>query len=137
MLKEKACDYFLNKGYSCSESVLAAAADTGLIPDELINTGTGFSGGMGSGCLCGAISGAQIIIGYLWGKNKTNTARAISKSFIEQFKSIHGGTCCRVLTSKFNDFHSKERKSHCVNMVESASMILDEIINKEKEKSAN
>ncbi len=134
-MKEKACDYFLNKGYSCSESILAAAADEGLVIEDLINTGTGFSGGMNTGCLCGAAAGAQIVIGWLWGKNKTNTARTLSKKFIEKFKSLHGTACCRALTSKFSDFHSQERKNHCVNMVESASKILEEIIEKEKLKT--
>lgn len=123
-----ACNYFLNEGFSCSESVVKAAIDKGLVPEELLCVATPFSGGMGSGCLCGAVAGAQIVIGFMFGKNKTNNARMFSKKFIEEFKKIHKTTCCRVLTAAFKDFHSKERKNHCVNMVESACLILDKIL---------
>ena len=63
-----AVEYFKN-GYSCSESIIKWGIDEGLVPEELLPVATPFSGGMGSGCLCGAIAGAQMIIGYLYGKN--------------------------------------------------------------------
>ena len=132
-MEKASCDYFLNKGYSCSESVIMGAVEKGLVPEELVNLGTGFSGGMGSGCLCGAVSGAQIVISYLHGKNKTNKARIFAKKFIEEFKKVHKVTCCKAFTAKFDDFHSKERKAHCANMVESSSKILAEILEEAKE----
>ena len=128
-----AVDNFLNKGLSCSESIVAAAVDANYTPEELINIATSFSGGMGSGCLCGAIAGAQIVTGYLHGKNKTNRARALAKEFVEEFKKIHKVTCCRALTAGL-DFHSKERKQHCVNMVQSSAIILNKILEREKTK---
>lgn len=132
-MHKKAIDNFLNKGYSCSESVVKAAIDEGLIDENALNIATSFSGGMGSGCLCGAIAGAQIVIGYLYGKNKSNTARILAKEFIEKFKETHKATCCRVLTAKFkDDFHSKVRKLHCVNMVEFCAKQLEDILIKEK-----
>lgn len=131
---EKSCDYFLNKGYSCSESVVMGAAQEGLVPEELVNVATSFSGGMGVGCLCGAIAGAQIVIGYLHGKNKTNKARVFAKKFIEEFKNVHKATCCKVLTAQFKEnFNSSERKHHCVNMVESSTKILKEILQEAKQ----
>lgn len=130
---QAAVDNFLNKGCSCSESIVKAAVESGYAPEELINVATSFSGGMGSGCLCGAIAGSQIIIGYIFGKNKTNTARILAKEFIEEFKKTHKATCCRVLTAGF-DFHSPERKQHCVNMVQSCAKILNEMLEREKAK---
>jgi len=123
-----AVDYFLNNGLSCSESIVMAAIEKGLVPKELLDVATPFSGGMGSGCLCGAVSGAMIVIGFLHGKNKTNKARVLAKKFIEEFKKEHKVTCCKVLTANFKDFHSKERKNHCTNMVNSASNILEKIL---------
>ena len=67
-LAQIAVDNFLNKGYSCSESVVMAAIELNIVPRELLSVATSFSGGMGSGCLCGAIAGSQIVIGYLFGK---------------------------------------------------------------------
>ncbi len=128
-MREKALENFKN-GYSCSESIVKAAIEEGLCDENLFSCATPFSGGMGSGCLCGAISGAQIVIGYLYGKNnKFNNpalAREKAKLLIEKFKEKHKATCCRVLSKDF-DFHSPERRKHCENMVETAAILLEEL----------
>ncbi len=129
MLKQRAVENFKN-GYSCSESVVKAAIDEGLVPVDFLSAATSFSGGMGQGCLCGAIAGSQMVIGYIHGKGKTEKARALAKEFIEEFKKNHKATCCRVLTAGF-DFHSPERKAHCVNMVYDCAKILEIILEKE------
>ena len=128
-----AVDYFKN-GYSCSESIAQAAVDLGLTNKDLVSVATSFSGGMSSGCLCGAVAGAQMIIGLLYGKYKNNTARAKAKEFYDKFTSVHKITCCKVLTKDFKDFHSPERRNHCINMVQFCAKTLDEILEKEKEK---
>lgn len=126
----KAAEYF-NQGYSCSESIIMEAVEKGLVPKELLSVATSFSGGMGSGCLCGAIAGSQIVLGWLFGKNNQNNndpnARMLAKQFIEEFKKSHKATCCRVLTSGM-DMASPERKAHCTNMVNDCSKILEEMI---------
>lgn len=126
----KAAEYF-NSGYSCSESIIKEAIEKGYVPEELLTVATAFSGGMGSGCLCGAVAASQIVIGWLYGrdnKNRNETrARALAKQFIEEFKKSHKATCCRVLTAGM-DMASPERKAHCTNMVNNCSKILDEII---------
>lgn len=126
--------YFLNEGYSCSESFARSAVELGLANEEIISIATSFSGGMGSGCLCGAVAGAQMVIGLLHGKTKDNTARILAKEFYQKFVEKHKVACCRALTKDFNDFHSKERKEHCANMVYESAIILDEILEKAKEK---
>ena len=127
-------NYFLNEGYSCSESFARAAYEMGLADENIISIATSFSGGMGSGCLCGAVAGAQMIIGLLHGKTKDNTARILAKEFYQKFTQLHKVTCCKVLTKNFDDFHSKERKEHCANMVYDSAKILDEILEKAKQK---
>ena len=126
----KAAEYF-NQGYSCSESIIMEAVEKGLVPKELLSVATSFSGGMGSGCLCGAIAGSQIVLGWLFGKNNQNNndpnARMLAKQFIEEFKKSHTATCCRVLTAGM-DMASPERKAHCTNMVNDCSKILEEMI---------
>ena len=62
---EKAVELF-SEGYSCSESIVRAASECQLIniDKEIITSiATPFSGGMMSGCLCGAIAGSQLLIG--------------------------------------------------------------------------
>jgi len=126
----KATEYF-NNGYSCSESIIMELADKGVVPRELLSLATPFSGGIGSGCLCGAIAGAQLVIGYLFGRENNqendNIARSLAKEFMDEFKKKHRVTCCRILTSGL-DMASPERKAHCTNMVEDCSKILNHII---------
>lgn len=70
-MKEKAVEYYLEKGYSCSESVVQAAVDSGLCDKSVLSCATSFSGGMSSGCLCGAIAGAQMVLGYNFGRENS------------------------------------------------------------------
>lgn len=125
--KDLAVEYFKN-GYSCSESITQAAVDLGIADKELVCAATSFSGGMSSGCLCGAVAGAQMVLGVLFGKYKDNTARAKAKEFYDKFTSVHKATCCRILTKNFKDFHSPERRNHCINMVEFCAKTLDEML---------
>lgn len=122
-------------GYSCSESVLRAAIESGVVEtdniEELTKVATVFSGGLSSGCLCGAISGAQIILGLLYGRSdnveSSANARKMAKEFIEEFKKKHHTTCCRALTAKY-DFNSNDRKKHCAMLVEDSATILLDLI---------
>lgn len=120
-------------GFSCSESIAKAAVDLKLADENLINIATSFSGGMSSGCLCGAVAGSQMIIGYLFGKNKTNTARALAKEFLDEFKNTHKAACCKVLTHNI-EFGSPERKAHCTNIVANCAKILYKIMERETSK---
>lgn len=135
-MKEKfiqnAVNNFLNEGYSCSESVVKAAFDIGMVDKSAISIATSFSGGMSSRCACGALTGAQIVIGFIHGKLKDNTARALAKEMYDKFCEKYKVACCKVLSSGFKDFHSKERKLHCVNMVKDSCDILYDIVESAK-----
>ncbi len=126
----KAVEYFM-QGSSCSESILQEAIEKELVPKELLPIATPFSGGMSSGCLCGAIAGSQIVLGYLYGKNNNSgnevLARQKAKQLIDEFKKEHKATCCRALTAGLEMF-SPERKAHCQKMVNTCSKILNELI---------
>lgn len=74
MIKEKALGYFKN-GYSCSESIVQACIDLGLCDKELLPCATTFSAGMSSGCACGAVTGAQLVLGYLFGRNTNSETK--------------------------------------------------------------
>lgn len=127
----RAAEYF-QKGFSCSESIIKWAIDEGFVTEDLLPVATSFSGGMGSGCLCGAIAGAQMVIGALYGReNKSGNellARAKAKEFIQMFTEKHKATCCRVLTRGM-EMASSERKAHCVNMVDDCENIVKKLIN--------
>lgn len=119
--------YFI-EGYSCSEAIAKSAQDLGFADENFVSISTSFSGGMSSRCLCGAVAGAQMVLGLLHGKNKDNCARGLAKEFYERFCSIHKVTCCKVLSGMYKDFHSIERKQHCVTMVTDSAKILDKML---------
>ena len=129
----KASEYF-NNGYSCSESMIKWAIDEGLVSEDLLSVATPFSGGMGSGCLCGAIAGAQIIIGSQFGReNKYGNellARVKAKELIQRFMETHKATCCRVLTRGM-EMGSPERKAHCTNMVNDCENLVKDLLKSE------
>ncbi len=127
--KELAPKYFM-QGYSCSESVAMAAFEMGLVDKRFVSVATSFSGGMSSRCLCGAVAASQMVLGYFHGEFEDDTARNLAKELYERFTAIHKVTCCRVLTKDFADFHSSERKKHCVQMIEDATSILDDMLNR-------
>ena len=138
-MKEDALKFF-KEGYSCSESVLKAAIESKLIPEHFLPAGTAFSGGISSGCLCGAIAGCEIIIGAIKGRNDSSQspveAKSLAKEFITRFKDKYKATCCRVLSGKY-EFSSPERKAHCAEMVGGAMEILEDILKIEKTKAAS
>ncbi len=128
-MKNKAVENFKN-GYSCSESIVKAAADTGLVNHNLIPVATPFSGGISSGCLCGAVAGMQLVIGAIKGRQDNTTspteAKTTAKLSMDKFKELHKVTCCRALTAGL-DFASPERKQHCCTLVNDCAEILEEI----------
>ena len=129
----KASEYF-NNGYSCSESMIKWAIDEGLVSEDLLSVATPFSGGMGSGCLCGAIAGAQMIIGAQFGRENLvgneNLARIKAKELVTKFMEAHGATCCRVLTRGM-EMGSPERKAHCTNMVNDCENLVKDLLKSE------
>lgn len=128
MLKDKASEYY-RQGYSCSESVVMSAIDAGLCGKELLACATPFSGGMMSGCLCGAVAGAQLVIGYNTGRDNVKgnevIARKLAASVVDEFKKRNKVTCCKVLTM---GLEGQLRKEHCVKMVEDGADILENLL---------
>jgi len=129
-MKNKASEYY-KQGYSCSESVVKAAIEAGLCDKSLLSVATSFSGGMSSGCLCGAVAGAQLVLGANFGKENIlgnqECARAKAKEFIDEFKKNHKATCCKVLTAGL-EFGSPQRKQNCTCLVEECAEILEDLV---------
>lgn len=127
--------YYYKNGYSCSEAIIQAARECGYINsqqlEDLNKIASAFSGGMGAGCLCGAVSGAQIVLGVLLGRKNLIEPNAkvkqAAKTLVEKFKEKRKVTCCKVLSSGF-EFADPKRRENCANIVEEAAEILDEIL---------
>jgi len=140
----KAIDYFRNK-FNCSQSVLAAfGPDGGLSEDESLRIATAFGGGMGrQQHICGAITGALLVLGLRYGKGlndpeekKKDTYR-LTKEFFDEFKRLNGSVICLELLEGLNMNDPEDNKKivernyyeiRCEKYVSDAVNILDKIM---------
>ena len=88
---------FHQMGCNCAQSVLAACGKyTGMDQDTALSVADGFGGGVRSGEICGAISGAVMAIG-LTAEDKRRVA-GLTKQCVDSFRSEFG--CVRCLELK-------------------------------------
>ena len=125
-LKKTAVDIF-HQGFACSEAVIYAVKkhfDLDL-SDDAIALSSGFPWGLGgAGCICGALAGGTMCIGYFFGRRTPgdpciNKCFELTNEFHDYFKKECGSSCCRVLT-KGMEKDSPERKAQCTRFVETA-----------------
>lgn len=95
----------MSEGYNCAQSIVAAfARDVGLDVSTAIRIAGIFGGGLAhQGHVCGAVSGALMILGMKYnGTEADYTSRergfALGADFIEEFESRHRTIDCRQLT---------------------------------------
>lgn len=134
--------YFL-KGYSCSQAVVLAYKDLIKLDEKTcLKIASPFGGGMGRlREVCGAFSGALIVLGYLKGnptidiKKKTELYEDIQK-MAKEFEKVNGFLRCRDilnLRSKSNAKPSKRTKQYydhrpCQKIVGNAASILEKYL---------
>ncbi len=140
--QELALKYF-NMKYHCSQAVLAAYSDlTKLSVDESLKLGSCFGSGMRQGEVCGAATGALMVLGLIFGytdPNKKEQSNRINDKFLKRFKEENGSYLCNELLKcdiRTTDGVNYARNNNlftefCPKMVLSASLILDEIIEEE------
>lgn len=120
-IRQKAEAYYRNGDFYCSESIVKTFIEEFDLdlPDDAIAMASSFPVGMGySGCSCGAVIGAQMMLGYFFGRRqagdkKVNKAMELSAELHDYFKEEHGSLCCRILT-KDNKLGSKEHIKQCI-----------------------
>lgn len=137
-LKKDAVEVFHN-GFTCSESVIYAIRKHFELdlPDDVIAMSSGFPWGLGGGgCICGALAGATMCLGYFFGRRtqgeSVEKCFQLTHEFHDYFKETCGGTCCRILT-KGKEKSSSERKAQCTKFVENTVEKLAEIILREQD----
>lgn len=126
-----------NQGYNCAESIFLTFRSI-IAPDlseDFVRLATPFGGGLGrSGCICGALSGAVLIIGAARGRTSAETPKSlsydISSEYHNRFRLKFGGTCCRVLVR--DRFGTKEQSEKCYRIItESAELLMNFLIEKD------
>jgi C_GCAxxG_C_C family probable redox protein len=85
----------------CAEAVLMAIKNNYRpdVPDAVLQMASGFGGGSGSGCICGAVSGGTIALGLVLQENKKRVIE-LTRELHAWFKAEYGVTCCKVIAAK-------------------------------------
>ena len=84
-------------GYNCAEAVMEVvrkhfAPDT---PESMINAVSGFGGGSGSGCICGAVAAGTAALGMVLKDRKVATH--LTRELHSWFREKYGVTCCKTI----------------------------------------
>ena len=131
----KAVQLFEN-GYVCSQALFAAfSPDFGLEKETALKIGACFGSGMRKGEVCGACTGALMVLGLKYGQSKEKSNEACER-FLDEFSKENGSYICNELLGC--DISTKEGvefavennlfKEFCPKMVESAAKITKEIV---------
>jgi C_GCAxxG_C_C family probable redox protein len=131
-------------GFTCSSAVFSAFSDElGLDGETAKKIACGFGAGISkTGNICGAVSGAILVIGLKYGKTKqgddaaTEKTRAFVREFMQEFTEHHGSVNCTELLG-YNlsnpDEYENARDSKlfvtkCQELVGDATAILEKIV---------
>ncbi|MGN0674353.1 MAG: C-GCAxxG-C-C family protein [Oscillospiraceae bacterium] len=139
---DKALELFSNN-FNCSQAVLTAfAPDFGLDEKLALMLGTSFGGGARNGEICGAVSGALMVLGLKYGhfdpadNEQKSRAYSIAVEFTKRYKEANGSIVCRDLLgydlSKPDEMACIKEKGLfgevCPKAIKSAVEILESII---------
>lgn len=140
--KEKAIEYFKDNLH-CSQSVLAAfAKECGITEEQAFRLGSCFGSGMRKGNVCGACTGALMVLGLMFGESHNGDTEERGRSnmlndmMLDRFKQENGTFLCNELlgcdvTTAEGVRFARENglfKDFCPKMVASAVDVLESII---------
>jgi C_GCAxxG_C_C family probable redox protein len=129
-------------GFYCSEAIVSSvrANLAPEMPEEMVAAASGFPIGVGrSKCMCGAVTGAVICLGYLFGrKAPSSPADPVSQKCLKladelqaSFRENHKGVLCCSVHTKGMDMASGEHKKQCVAFTGEMAAKLAEIAARE------
>lgn len=106
----------------CQSVVMTFAEEMGLTEKQAFNLGSHFAAGLRQGSVCGAMSGALMVLGALgYDEDTANT-------LIRNFREKHGATDCATLL-KTSKERGEVKKAHCdalvFELVEALESIID------------
>ena len=139
---ETARDIFMD-GYGCAQAVFTAFAPlTGVEKEQALRLAMGLGGGVGRMReVCGAVSGAAMVLGALYGGDDARdkaSAYAKVRQFADAFKEKHGSIICRELLQKKKDEQESAKASDrdaqfyatrpCARLVYDAAQIVETML---------
>ena len=140
-VKFDAEEVFRIGGFYCSEAIVSSIRKNidPNMPIELVRTVSGFPIGVGRAkCMCGAVSGAVIALGYFFGRTDPTTptdpkslkCMELAYEVQESFRKNHKTLCCHIHV-KGMDLASGEHKDQCVAFTGEMAAKTAEIIARE------
>jgi C_GCAxxG_C_C family probable redox protein len=147
MAKSDDAQAYFKQGFSCSQAVFSAyAEDFGVDEETALRVAAAFGGGWArSGNVCGAASGALMVLGMKYGMVRADAPEAkertyaIAQEFAERFRAANGAVDCRDLLG--HDMSTAEgrqaikeagvTKTLCPGLVQNATEILDELLSRD------
>ena len=115
--KQKAVNYF-SQGLHYSQSVLAAfAEECGITEEHALKLGSCFGSGMRKGEVCGAVTGALMVLGLLYGQKSAGdidgrqSSNKVNDLMMNRFKEKCGSYICNDLLGC--DISTKEGVQYC------------------------
>ena len=139
---ETARDVFMD-GYGCAQAVFTAFAPlTGIEEKQALRIAMGLGGGVGRMReVCGAVSGAAMVLGALYGGDDARdkaAAYAKVRQFADAFRKQHGSIVCRELLQKKKDEKESPQASErdaqfyasrpCARLVFDAAQIVETLL---------
>ena len=140
-VRDDAEEIFRLGGFYCSEAIISSIRKN-IDPDmpiELVSAGSGFPIGVGrSKCMCGAVSGAVVCLGYFFGRTQPTTATdpkstkclELAHELQESFRKNHKVLCCHVHVEGL-DMANGEHRSQCIAFTGEMAQKTAEIIVRE------
>ena len=137
-IRSDAEELFRKGDFYCSEAITYSIKNNFELdmPDEMIAMASGFPIGIGkSKCVCGAVSGGVLCLGYFFGRTKGGDPKVqktleLANELQESFKNNHSVLCCKILT-KGMDMASGEHKAQCISFTGEIAQKTSEIIIRE------
>lgn len=125
-VRKDAEELFRTGGFYCSEALVASIRKNLApeMPEELVAAASGFPVGVGRAkCMCGAVSGSVICLGYLFGRTAPSSpADPISVNCMklayevqDSFRKNHKGVLCCSVHTHGMDMGSGEHKAQCIS----------------------
>ncbi len=113
--------YLKHNGYNCAQSILVVYNDILNMDEEILKRlGSGFGTGMGGAkATCGALIGANLVLGLL--NNTDKLTKLIARDMLNEFESKCHATLCKDLKG----VETHVVLSSCEFCIETAIRILD------------
>ncbi len=132
---KKAVECF-EQGYNCSQAIFSTyGRDLGIPPDQACKIASGFGGGMRIDGTCGAVTGAFMVLGLKFAKDKDKPYDKIiefAETFCKRNKSIDCSALigCDIRTEEGMNKATNEGlfRKICSQLVKDAAEILEEML---------